>query len=200
MNKHLRARKFLDYAIPEPNSGCWLWTGHLGSDGYPRLFWDRHHQRGNRISYEMHKGPIPAGLFVCHKCDTPSCVNPDHLFLGTSEDNFADMRRKKRNPRGTASGSAKLTDQQVLEIRLDNRTVTEISADYAVTAVLIGKIKRREIWQHLAGDIVQARKWKLTSDQVAIIRSASGRYADIGATFGVTGTMVGYIKRGHSWK
>lgn len=83
--------------IPEPNSGCWLWTAGVGIGGYGRLWCGAGLTRyAHRFSYELAFGPVPSGMFVCHRCDTPACVNPDHLFLGTHRDNMRDMQQKGR--------------------------------------------------------------------------------------------------------
>lgn len=84
-------------STPEPNSGCWLWElGQARFDGNGVVKHNRRQRIAHRVSYEIFHGPIPAGMFVCHKCDTPLCVNPDHLFLGTPKDNVDDMLRKGR--------------------------------------------------------------------------------------------------------
>ncbi len=99
--KDARQRIF-DLCIPEPNSGCWLWTGALGNNGYGRIGvgFKNEGTRGtgqaHRVSYETFVGVVPGGMDVCHRCDVRSCVNPDHLFIGTRLDNVHDMMRKKR--------------------------------------------------------------------------------------------------------
>lgn len=111
--------------IPEPNSGCWLWEGNnrsndSGSMTYGRFSFTDENGRevrktASRVSYEIYVGPIPEGMFVCHKCDTPLCVNPSHLFIGTRQDNIDDMERKGRNkvPTGSKHPCTKLTESDV---------------------------------------------------------------------------------------
>ncbi len=103
---------------PDPNTGCWLWERMVDRNGYGRL-WHKGKpmQFAHRVSYENYRGEIPSGLCVCHKCDTPGCVNPDHLFLGTRSDNMADRQRKGRQPAGEKNGRARLTIVQVKEIK-----------------------------------------------------------------------------------
>lgn len=93
--------------------GCWLWTGAKKTSGYGNFFVNERYVLAHRASWEMVNGPIQDGLYVCHKCDTPSCVNPDHLFLGTPKDNQRDMYSKGRGNR-----HAKLSHKEVAEIRL----------------------------------------------------------------------------------
>lgn len=95
--RNLTAKERIEeFSIPVPESGCWLWTRHLAEGGYGSFGEGGKHHRAHRIAYEVYVGPIPEGMFVCHKCDTRSCCNPDHLFLGTQSDNIKDMYRKGR--------------------------------------------------------------------------------------------------------
>lgn len=82
---------------PVPESGCWLWTDHLDKDGYGLVRDGKKMKRPHRVSYEIKHGPIQNGLYVLHRCDVRCCVNPDHLFLGTQEDNVRDMIAKGRD-------------------------------------------------------------------------------------------------------
>lgn len=94
------------WARVQKSEECWLWKGSLGSGGYGQLFThnDAHgHSRmegAHRISWQLHYGAIPDGLFICHHCDVRACVRPEHLFLGTQKDNVRDMVDKGRNPSG----------------------------------------------------------------------------------------------------
>jgi hypothetical protein len=89
--------RFARLISPEPNTGCWLWTGAHGGNGYGKFktnkttTWWAH-----RLAWTLHKGPIPTGMMVCHHCDTPICVNPDHLFIGDAAANLRDMTAKGR--------------------------------------------------------------------------------------------------------
>ena len=98
--------------------GCWAWTGTTSKDGRGRFGANYRSNLAYRVSWEIHKGTIPRGLFVLHKCDNPNCVNPEHLFLGTHQDNMDDKRAKGRLPLGEEAYQAKLTEAQVVTARM----------------------------------------------------------------------------------
>ena len=112
----VRERFEARYEIDQ-ESGCWLWTGTCNPAGYGTIGKDRRERLAHRVSWELHRGPIPDGLSVCHHCDVPRSVNPDHLFVGTDADNMADKTRKMRQHWGEKKPTSKLTEGQVRAIR-----------------------------------------------------------------------------------
>lgn len=102
----MKAKNFIErfnqYAVPEPNTGCLLWTGFIDKKGYGKITFNQLNYKKttspHRLSYETFVSPVPDSLDVLHSCDTPSYVNPNHLFLGTAKENIQDCINKKRGP------------------------------------------------------------------------------------------------------
>lgn len=133
--------------------GCWLWTASLTRGGYGRYNDHGAAISAHRWAYEAAYGPLTDDVLVQHSCDTRRCVNPAHLFPGTPATNTTDMVLKGRNVRGERCHTAKLTDDQVVAIRrryhAGGVSQTQLAAEYGVRARLIGRVVRRESWQHL---------------------------------------------------
>ena len=136
----------------EKSDDCWLWKPAIGTDRYGDLRVGAKRQRAHRFSYELHHGPIPPGMFVCHRCDCPACVNPTHLFLGTCADNSADMVAKDRGPRGERQGGAILSEAAAVAIRQRRdagEAVRDLAHEYGVTAATIYAVAARKNWKYL---------------------------------------------------
>lgn len=140
---------------PVTESGCWIWMSGTDAGGYGMFWADGASTRAHRASWKLHRGLIPRGLFVLHRCDVTSCVNPNHLFLGSKQDNLDDMVAKGRdrfsvNPaRGERNGHAKFTEEQVKLIRVDQRSQVEIAREHNVNRSQISRIKAGKRWRHL---------------------------------------------------
>lgn len=134
-----------------PECGCWIWMGSCHYKGYGLFRTGNKISKAHRVSWFIHYGPIPTGECVLHHCDTPACVNPHHLFVGTHKDNAYDRDTKKRGyiARGEQHYKAKLTDRAVLKIRNSNYSCRMLAKKYKVDPTMISLIKRRKNWKHL---------------------------------------------------
>lgn len=131
-------------------SGCWLWRGAPNrANGYGEYCIKRRKMTAHRYSWILFKGPIPAGLLVCHKCDVRTCVNPDHLFLGTPKDNILDCVAKGRYPdkKGENNNCAILTEDRVREIRASKEERIVLAARYGVKPNTIYCIQTKRLWR-----------------------------------------------------
>jgi hypothetical protein len=134
--------------------GCWEWQASIRKrDGYGRFQTGATTQEtAHRFSYALANGPIPQGMFVCHRCDNPRCVRPDHLFLGTPDDNMQDKTRKGRQAKGSEI-SKRLRPEDVLLIRTmyasGNYSQQELADSFGVYQTTISHIIRRSNWKTL---------------------------------------------------
>lgn len=135
--------------IPVTECGCWIWTGHLNGNGYGRISVNGRNEQTHRVSWSIHRGPIPNGQHVLHHCDVRCCVNPDHLFLGTRADNMQDMIRKGRQRLvcGSANRLAKLTEADVSNIRASALGKKKLATIYGVSTTTIAHIRKRKTWR-----------------------------------------------------
>lgn len=132
---------------------CWEWAGWIRKDGYGGARLRGKHWLAHRVAWMMTNGEIPLGLCGCHHCDNKKCCNPDHLFLGTYEDNSKDMDSKGRRVTspGEKNGRAKLTAEQVLVIRSlsGKMSLESIGINFGISHTSVWRIQLRKRWKHL---------------------------------------------------
>lgn len=146
--------------IRNRSEGCWLWDGSKNHKGYGTFSMGKDGMDrtvlAHRFAWESENGPIPDGMCVLHRCDNPSCVRPDHLFIGTDADNAVDRDSKGRGGgkkrRGVSNGRTHLTDDDVAAIRRRFRSgefQRVIAASFGVAQTTISRIVREEVWNHV---------------------------------------------------
>lgn len=138
----------------DKKTGCWIWQGSKNEDGYGRKRYKGRTTYVHRVFYEVFVGKIPKGMCVLHRCDTPACCNPSHLFIGTQKDNIDDMVNKNRHKPliGEKHGSSKLTEKDVLEIRRlrkEGMTRKKISEKFLISRGYVYEIVVRRSWNHI---------------------------------------------------
>ena len=153
------ATRFWAKVDKKGTGGCWLWTGATGSAGYGLIYNNGKVQSAHRVSWEMHNGDIITGdgyhgICVLHKCDVKSCVRPDHLFLGSHQDNITDKEKKGRGrqAKGSAQYLAKLTESNVLAIRALRKSgwpTALLAQKYGVNPGAIWQVVNRKTWRHV---------------------------------------------------
>lgn len=180
---------------------CWLWTAAVTSMGYGEFRLEGKQELAHRWSYIDQVGPIPEGMYVCHRCDNPPCVRPDHLFLGTHADNLRDMALKERSV-----CTDLISNDQVVAIRerfasgADRR---DLAAEYGVRWRIIYDITVGLTRMAVGGPVVApGPAFKLVPQQVTEIleRIAAGEMQkDIAAEYGIASSTVSQIKHGRRW-
>lgn len=145
--------RFHEKAIPDPNSGCWHWTGAVNHFGYGIMGLGHREDgidRAHRVAYRLYKGETPKGLSVLHSCDVPCCVNPAHLRLGTDSDNMKDCVKRNRHVRpdnrGEKASWAKLNAIAALDIKKREMTGPAYAAKYGVSRSAIYRIWEGKNW------------------------------------------------------
>ncbi len=138
--------------IPVTESGCWLWTGSPEKDGYGRMRVNGKRPKAHRYSYETFVGEIPKGMSVLHKCDVSCCVNPNHLFVGTHEDNMKDQKNKGRTLYGEKGTNVKLKEADVYNILSaikNGEPQLKIANRFGISQASVSLIKTGKNWPHI---------------------------------------------------
>lgn len=141
---------------------CWPWTANALPRGYGLFMVERREKYAHRIAYELTHGPIPAGYFVCHACDTPACCNPSHLWIGTPADNAADMKNKGRVARGERHYSTKLTPEQYQQLLREYEALPHreggyhmgagaLARRYGIAVKILSNLRRGVHWSQKGG-------------------------------------------------
>jgi hypothetical protein len=133
--------------VDKHENGCWLWTAYCMKNGYGFFRLPTRHELAHRASYRLFNGSLDA-RDVMHKCDTPNCVNPNHLVLGTRLDNMQDAKRKGRMSVGQKHGRSKLTSKQVDLIKVSSKPQKEIALEFGITQGHVSCLKSGKAWQH----------------------------------------------------
>lgn len=145
-------RRFWLKVDQQSDSACWLWIACKNANGYGIMNVAGRPMSAHRISWVIHNDQIPDGMCVCHKCDTPSCVNPNHLFLGTQKENMRDAKTKGRMQRGERHYRAKLNRKDVVDIkRLHSQGVMikQLASNYGVHVNTISRVINKNSWEHV---------------------------------------------------
>lgn len=144
-------RRLLARRVVDPSSGCWLSSYCGDGAGYAHFRVDGRMVCAHRLSFAAFVGSIPAGKLVLHRCDVRKCFNPEHLFLGSHADNAADAVRKGRLFRavGEANGSAKLSADQVRELRASSLSAVELAKRFGVSDTSVRQARRGLTWKHV---------------------------------------------------
>ncbi|MFE2998000.1 HNH endonuclease signature motif containing protein [Nocardia sp. NPDC059246] len=144
--------RFWEYVEKKSDTECWIWVGGKLTDGYGSFRIDNRSKPAHRWLWERNNGPIPSGLVVRHKCDTPACVNPNHHELGTPADNSRDAVVRHRTASGSKNGSSKLTEVKVRQIKAEisaGDTQQVIAHRHGVTAGCVSHIATGRTWGHV---------------------------------------------------
>ena len=149
---------FMERVRIDAQTGCWVWQRGLMQNGYGQMqYKGRNSMLAHRAAYEVFVGPLVKGLYVCHTCDNPACVNPAHLVQASAQWNAQDMVAKQRgNYANCCKGSqvkhlAKLTEAQVLELRslASSLSQKQLAEKFGITVAVVSKIIRRKTWKHI---------------------------------------------------
>ena len=203
------AERFWEKVDKRGPDDCWEWTGSK-VHGYGRINSGGHYGDillAHRVSWEIHYGPIPEGMCVLHRYDNPGCVNPTHLWLGTKADNIHDMIQKGRenhtnNLCGEAHGRAKVTEENVRNIRTSSLTLRELSLIYGIGQTQLSRIRSGKSWRWLDPDYkpVETKRDRLTEDEIRAIRASKEKGVVLAKRYHTSSATVSEIRNRKRWR
>lgn len=180
MSRQTTLARFEAKFIPEPNSGCWLWTAFCFWDGYGCFRAAGRLERAHRVAWTLYVGPISDDLCVLHRCDVPSCVNPAHLFLGTKADNAADRDAKGRHKSGVVLGDRNGSRLHPERLARGDRNGSKTHPE---------GVRRGE----------ENGKAKLSEKDILDIRDSASLLHELSGIYGVTMSTLSKIRRRQAW-
>lgn len=209
-------KRFLKYVKKSDCQSCWNWIGCKNKSGYGQFKMNKKQIGAHRLSYSIYKGEIKYGLFVMHTCDNPSCVNPNHLMVGTPLDNVKDRDNKGRcvhifgdavSNKGSKNGNSKLDEEKIFDIIYDysntNKTIAKIALTYGVGESTIMSIISGNTWNYLEKDLIKRRNSKANYEMAQLIRNIyklkRHTMKDISKIFGISYTAVNDIINCRRW-
>lgn len=130
-------------------TGCWIWKKTTRKDGYGITWYNGTTDYIHRVSYKIFKGDFDSNFVVRHTCDNPSCVNPNHLLLGSDQDNSTDMVNRNRSIKGSQVHNAKLTEELIPIIRSSNKSSRKLGVEFGVSKSIILAVKNNRTWKHV---------------------------------------------------
>lgn len=193
------------YGNVKRNGKCLEWAGNKDKNGYGRMSVHNKSTLTHRIAWELSNGPIPKGLCVLHKCDNPSCIRIDHLFLGDRIDNNHDCIRKgranKRGLIGEEHNLAKLTDADVMAIRASDERGKDLAERYDVEQTTITDVRKGKTWQHLPvdGKHLANKNHKITEADVIAIRASGKTPAALAEEYGISTRSISALLYGETY-
>jgi transposase len=191
---------------------CWITNHKIDVNGRPRISVDGKSYILARVVYKLYKGDFPNNLFVCHTCDNPLCINPEHLYIGDNAEKGHNTKKRNRQAKGSTIGSAKLNETQVLKVKQllveGKLSLRQIGQMFGVSATTISLINNGKSWTHVEGigatidESRSGKSFKLNEGKVKQIKKliAEGMsLTRIGNLFGVSVSTISEIKHNKAW-